>query len=381
MARKTPRFWQIVGLSVGWRLALLVIGLLASRLLVYEPSFPYARELLGGLALPRWFYSWANFDGVHYLTIAASGYSAAFTQAFFPIFPLILRLLPHYLIGGLILNLTLATLLVVIFYNLVKLDHSAKIAQWAVVGLLFFPTSFFLGTLYSESLFLLLVLVVFWLARQKEWLLAGLLAGIASATRVMGVFLWPALLLELWWQVKPTSLTSFIKHNLKAIVQISLSLLGLLAYMLYLWQVFDDPLFFLHVQSEFGAGRQESLVLFPQVIWRYTKILWTVRPFDWKYFSYVQDLVLSLSTLSALLVFFKKIRPSYLFFALLAFFLPPLNGTLSSMPRYLLVCFPLFILLGELWAKNKVWRYLLMTGSVALLIINTMLFIQGYWVA
>jgi Gpi18-like mannosyltransferase len=250
-----------------------------------------------------------------------------------------------------------------------------------VLALLLFPTSFFLGALYTEALFLLLVVGSFWFARKKHWLLAGLLAGIASGTRVMGVFLWPALILELWWQTKPANLIIFIKSNLKTIGQLSLSLVGIISYMLYLWLTFADPISFLNVQSEFGAGRQESLVLFPQVLWRYTKILWTIKLFDWKYYSYVQDLVLSLTALSGLLVFFKKIRPSYLLFALLAFFLPPLTGTLSSMPRYLLVCFPIFILLGQVCAEQRVWRVLLLTSSTILLIINTILFIQGYWVA
>ncbi|MFH2118137.1 MAG: hypothetical protein ABII10_00145 [Candidatus Paceibacterota bacterium] len=382
MEREKTNFWQIIAGVISWRLGLFGLSALAGYFLAYDPSFPYARELLAGFSLPRWFYSWANFDGVHYLIIAQQGYfGTGLVQAFFPAFPLLLRFLPNLLVGGLVLNIILTALLMVVFFKLVKLDHSTKIAHWSIIALLFFPTSFFLGALYTETLFLILVVSSFWLARQKNWLWAGLLAGIASATRITGIFLWPALLIELWWQVKPANLSIFIKQNLKTIGLLSLSSIGLFVYMLYLWQVFGDPLYFLHVQQEFGTGRQESLVLFPQVLWRYAKILWTTRPFNWKYFSYVQDLVLSLGVLGGLLGFFKKIRPSYLSFALLVFFLPPLTGTLSSMPRYVLACFPIFILLGELYAKNPFWRVLLMTSSIALLIINTILFIQGYWVA
>ncbi|OGJ37782.1 MAG: hypothetical protein A2383_01700 [Candidatus Pacebacteria bacterium RIFOXYB1_FULL_39_46] len=382
MARKKTDFKKIITWIIAWRLGLFLLSALAGFWLVYDPSFPYAIELLNSFALPRWFYSWANFDGVHYLMIAQQGYlGTGLIQAFFPIFPLLLRCLPSLLVGGLILNTILTTILIVVFFELIKLDHSVKVAHWSIIALLLFPTSFFLGALYTEAVFLSLVMGSFLLARQKKWLWAGILAGIASATRIIGIFLWPALLVELWWQAREINLSEFLKQHLQKIGLISLGSLGLLSYMFYLWQVFGDPLYFLHVQQEFGTGRQESLVLFPQVLWRYAKILWTARPFDWKYFSYAQELFLSLGVLGSLLVFFKKIRPSYLVFSLLAFFLPTVTGTLSSMPRYVLICFPIFILLGKFYLKNKLWRVLLLTISITLLIINTILFIQGYWVA
>lgn len=382
MAGKTKLFGQILSLVLVWRLALFGLGVIADRFVAYDPSFPYAREMLAKMDLPRWLYSWGGFDGVHYLTIADNGYRyTAFVQAFFPVWPFMIRLFPLPLLAGLILNILLTALMALSFYQLARLDQSIKTARWSLAALLLFPTAFFFGALYTEAFFLLLVFGSFLMARQKQWLWAGLLAGLASGTRIIGVMLWPALLVELWLQAQPVPIKLFFKKHLKAILSLSLALVGLGLYMFYLWLTFGDPLYFFHVQSEFGAGRQQSLVLFPQAVWRYLKILWSARPFDWKYFSYAQDLVLSLGALGSLVIWWKKIRPSYLLFSLLAFFLPPLTGTLSSMPRYILVCFPLFLLLGELWAKRPVWRVFLLTVSVILLIINTILFIQGYWVA
>ena len=37
--------------------------------------------------------------------------------------------------------------------------------------------------------------------------------------------------------------------------------LGLVSYMGYLWVNFNDPLYFLTVQSQFGAARQSQLVI------------------------------------------------------------------------------------------------------------------------
>ena len=385
MAKLAPWIKRLIIAWLLWRLGLWLVAGIADQFLLYQPSFPYADALLANTHLPRWLYSWGNFDGVHYLTIAELGYlGTGSIQAFFPVFPLILKLLAWFsqpLLSGIVFNSLLTLLLLVAFYQLAKLDQTQNKAWWSVLALLAFPTSLFFGALYSESLFLILIIGSFWMARKGRWWLAGSFALLASATRIVGILLVPALLVEFWWQHRGESWKKIITKSFHHLIGILLGCLGLGTYMFYLWKNFGDPLYFFHVQSEFGAGRQESLILLPQVIWRYLKILWTARPFDWKYFSYLQDLLLSLGGLGALLVWWKKIRPSYLVFSLAAFILPTLTGTLSSMPRYLLVCFPLFMLLGEFYQKKLGWSYLLLTVSAILLIINTILFVQGYWVA
>jgi hypothetical protein len=61
------------------------------------------------------------------------------------------------------------------------------------------PTAVFLFAGYTESLFLLLALAVFLLARGGRLGWAGLTAGIAVLTRDQGLFLAPALLAGLWF--------------------------------------------------------------------------------------------------------------------------------------------------------------------------------------
>ena len=152
--------------------------------------------------------------------------------------------------------------------------------------------------------------------------------------------------------------------------------------MWYLNIHFQDGLYFFHVQSEFGGGvRQETFVSYPQVIYRYMKILLTVRPFNFKYFSYLQDFVVSTFGLGMLLYSFKKVKLSYVVFGLLAFFTPTVTGTFSSMPRYILVSFPIFIILAIFSEQSKLFKYLWFISSGILLVLNTVLFIQGYWVA
>lgn len=370
-----------------WRVILFVFSFVADNFLLYSPSFPYYDQFLSIMNIPRWLYSWGNFDGVHYITIAQEGYKqAAFIQAFFPTFPLLISLFHNTLLGGLLLNIFFMVGICFFLYFLHR--KTEKNIWWTLIVFLSFPTSLFFGALYNEALFLFLVLGSFTFASKKQWFWAAFMAGIASGTRVVGIALFPALILELWLDTYPEKWFAFSLKNIlfffqkrwKELLMMSLSGLGLLSYMLYLFLTYHDPLSFFHVQEGFGAGRQDSLVTFPQVVWRYYKILTTV-PFDWKFFSYLQELFFSLGTLGLLILGWKKIRPSYLLFAFFAFFIPPLTGTFSSMPRYILVCFPIFFILGDILSKSKIARYCILPLFWVLLFLNTVLYIQGYWVA
>lgn len=379
---------KISGLFIIWRLFLFAFGLLAPYFLKYDPSFPYVDSLLMFTRVPKWLYSWGGFDGVHYLTILQEGYSgAALIPAFFPLFPLLGRVL-NFIIGNrfiaaFLISNFFAWMTTLLFYGLLKQEYP-KVKWLALILLLIFPTSFFFGAIYNESIFLSFVLGSFLMARQKRWNLASILVVSASATRIVGVLLVPALLVELWLQTPPKNkrnFGSFLKKSYKKIIVILLGALGLLSYMFYLWKAYHDPLFFLHLQKDFGAGRQTSLILYPQVVFRYLKILLTARPFDLKYYSYVQDFIVGVGGMLGLILSYKKIRLSYLVFAIGAFLVPPLTGTFSSMPRYILVCFPVFIWLALLIKNKPYFKFFVMTTFLLLLILNTMMFVQGYWVA
>ena len=170
--------------------------------------------------------------------------------------------------------------------------------------------------------------------------------------------------------------------------------------MLYLQVSFGDPLLFVHVQSQFGAGRETSVILFPQTLWRGLKIVVLVAP-GLKWWSYLQDLFFTVLALSALVVGLVQSRElrhksplwlrrccywlpalplSWYIFSLAALLLPTATGTLSSMPRYVLVAIPVFAILAS--APLPKWgRAVLLIVSSCLLLFNAVLYIQGYWVA
>jgi len=140
-------------------------------------------------------------------------------------------------------------------------------------------------------------------------------------------------------------------------------------------------LYFFSVQSAFGASRETRIILLPQVFYRSINILLTVRPFDLKYFSYAQDFVLSIIMGIGVIAAASKIKLSYIIFAGLAYLLPTFTGNLSSMPRYVLILFPVFMWWGNVLVEKPKLKAVYYPLSVLLLIVNTILFVQGYWVA
>lgn len=393
---------QLFCLFLVWRVALFVVGFFAPSFLPYEPSFPYADAILTQYHLPQWLYSWANFDGVHYLTIAEKGYlGTGLIQAFFPFLPLII-LHSLYLLTGGHLNTLLVGLIVtngamllclVLWYVFLKSFLSKPKTWLGVLLLLAFPTSLFFGALYTESIFLAAVIGAFLAARRRQWIWCAVFVLIATASRIVGVFLLPALTLETWLQWREqqggkqvaksvvTQLTSFLSSSWRQLVLIGVGGLGTVLYMIYLARTFGDPLYFLHVQSEFGAGRTEGLVIYPVVLWRSIKILLTLDPLTLRYYSSALEFLAGSLGLVGLFISAWRVRLSYVVFALGAFFLPTFTGTFSSMPRYLLVCFPIYLLLIEMLAARPRLRSIVLGIFILSLVVNTVLFIQGYWLS
>lgn len=345
-------------------------------------------------------WSWANFDGVHYLFIAQYGYGQ-FQQAFFPLYPLLVSLLGrlfqmNYLLAGLFISHLSLFIAIILLYKLVKIDFPEKIADWVVLFLLFFPTSFYFGSIYTESLFLLLMVSTFYAARIRLWWLAGIIGALASLTRVIGVFLFPVILWEYFKSVQPqinaSSMTSLLlpfgqnnkRFESKRLFQPNILWLmlipaGLLLYMFWLNQTHHDPLAFIRVQPAFGAGRSGGgIILLPQVIFRYLKIFVT-SSLNYQYFVAVIEFITFFLFLVTSLYGFIKLRLSYALFSFFAIVTPTFTGSLSSIPRYVLILFPCFLVLASI--KSSFMKQFMLILFTGLLIVFTALFTRGFWIA
>ena len=139
----------LVGLFLVYRTVTAVLMQFIVRSIPYLGFFPYKAEL-DLYRLPFSISSLANFDGIHYLQIAKVGYQQ-YTEAFFPLFPLIIRyvgiLFNHnYLIAGIVVaNMAFIAAIIAWRKYVFELYGKPHISNWAVLFMVAYPTSFFWG--------------------------------------------------------------------------------------------------------------------------------------------------------------------------------------------------------------------------------------------
>ena len=243
-----------------------VIGVRSRALFLRDPAHA---EVLEGFA-KRLFEPWAHWDGVWFVRIAADGYAAYdFSPAFFPLYPLMMRVLApltaaNYVIAGVLISLACYAAAMLLLYRLARAELGARVALWSVVFISLFPTALVFQAVYSESLFLLLAISCFAAARRGNWLWAGVAGLLATLTRSSGL----ALLLPLavmWWEQRHALALRLPGGPARAKVQPRRPAFGTLAYLLlipgglalymaYLWRVFGDPWRFGVVQGNWGRG-------------------------------------------------------------------------------------------------------------------------------
>ena len=392
-----------------WRTIDILTSLITPHLIPFLGFFPY-KELLADYKLPVFLSSFANFDGTQYLTLVREGYNT-YTQAYFPLYFLIVRAasvlfpmlysarLHNNLIASLFVS-NLSFLIGLFLFNkflLLLFPKEKTSAKWIILFLLLFPTSFFFGAVYTEGLFFLLFIGSLLFLHKKNYWAASLFAILASATRFVGIFLLIPFLFHFinlrtigYWKLKK------IKFDFKVYyITIISPLLGLGAYMIYLWRTVKDPLFFFNAQPVFGANRSTHLILLPQVYYRYFKILFTAQ-WNFQYFISLIEVIFFTFILIFLCLDFYNIIKTYKtnrqspianrFFYLLSLnvfsfinlVLPTFTGTFSSIPRYALMSISAFIFLGQI--KNKTTKVAFLGTFLILHIILLGFFIQGYFV-
>lgn len=327
---------------------------------------------------------WVNFDGVHYLSIARTGYHYP-NYAFFPLFPAAIALV-HNLFhmprieSGLWVSNVSFFLGLILLYKITLLDFNKKIALRTIIFGLVIPTSFYYGAFYADGLYFFLSLLSFYSARKSRWFLAGIFGYLAGLDRLIGVTLFPVLLLEWYIQNRTTQLDA--KALIKSFVLqkaffIFLVPLGIITYGFYLQINFGD--FFLF-QKSLKEWHQSQFTFPPQVLFRYIKIFITAQ---YNYIYFIALLEFSASVLYCYLILrsLKVFRSSYVLLMTLVLLIPTFTGTLQGMPRYILHMFPAFIMLALLTASSKKYFYAVVIFFIVLQAILVAFFTRGYFVA
>jgi Gpi18-like mannosyltransferase len=363
MPRSASR--TVVLVALGALLTCTVIVMVAAH--AFPESYSPARESWPTSLLLR---GWARYDAGWYAHIATQGYSYTPGQqspvAFFPAYSLAIRGLGTLgvdtFIAGVLLTILCGLAAVVLFTRWATLLQGEAVARDAGLLLVLYPFAYYLyGAMYSDALFLLLVVGAFYLLERGQLLPAVLLAAVATAARPVA----PALVLGLLVRRLEWKHQRGERWSIQDALPV-LAALGLVVYVLYLWHAFGEPFAFAKVQSAPGWDQRPG--------WRtWLKVRW-FQSFNASMtlgdgLRLVGHATFSVGALALVWPTAKRLGWGYGAYVAAMAGMPFLSSKdFMGMGRYLLASFPLFLTLALLLRERPRLRWGMLATSAVLLV-------------
>jgi Gpi18-like mannosyltransferase len=370
----------------------IVVMLVATGTVIFYTAARHPHEFTG--------FSVANFwdrkDARWYLEIAEHGYTYSTVGQsranFFPLYPAlvsffgpvagILGLPAPYTVAGMAISWVCFGAACVALYKLAALKFNTQVALGAVTLIAVYPFSFYYGAVYTESLFLMLVAITFLAIERRNWWLAAAVAGIASGSRPPGLVLGGCVALAyLFVYLRDRR---WLRWDLLAL---PLTLSGFLAYTLYCWIRFGEPLAYAKASH---AGWHEGLQI-NGVLWAWHFIsspaTWAIirHPKAWVNPGYAKTttdvayLAIALLCLITLPFVWRRMGSPYAAYLLLGVLAPIIEfPNTNSLGRPLGVLFPAFFALAYLLRNRPILLYGLATCCLGALCLYATFFISGY---
>jgi hypothetical protein len=319
-----------------------------------------------------------HWDTHWYLTVARQGYAptteGAESAAFFPLYPLAVHAATWVcrdprIAGYLVSNLALFASCLLLWKTAVR-DDRPEVADRAVLFFLFCPVAFFYSTIYSESLFFLLMLATVWFATERRWLPAGGCGFLGALTRPVGAllpFVLAAAFLGPYLRRGRENVPPWPAPDAPAFLAgVVLPAAGLGVYSAYLGAKLGDPLAFLHAQAHW---------------FRHFSTPWhTLFRIEYSAFYAVWfRAAVVMAFVVLVLGFVVRLRPLYLFLSALYLVFYLCTEHLESVPRFLSVLFPFYLIIARVAVRWPRLEPLLLAGTVMLLTLSLVLFVGGYW--
>lgn len=318
---------------------------------------------------------WGRWDAEHYLSIATQGYHGK-DVAFFPLYPFLVNtvggFIGDHLAAGLLISNIAFFIALAYLYALVKLEFDdASVAYHAIFYIAIFPTAIFFSAVYTESLFLMLTVASVFYARRGNYITSGVFGALASMTRVEGILTALPLAYEVWrgWRERHGTTLA------RGIIGLGVVPLGLVAYMFYLYALQGDPMAFSRVQADWNRH-----LAAPWVAVTNTINAIAVNPAASGAVNHIIELVFTGAFLILMIAAFRILRPSYALYFAASLLVPMSTASLMSMPRFVLVIFPAFMLLA-LWGRRPAVNSALVSLFLPVLGLFTVLFADWYWLA
>jgi hypothetical protein len=351
----------LIGLALGTKALMVLAGLAAH---------PGGTDLL-----PAVTGQWIQWDTVHYLYIAAHGYSAGGDNGnvivWFPLYPALVGLVGRLMdlpLAAMVVNNLASLAATVVLYELARLDGDERAAWRTAVAWNIFPTAYFLFNGYTEGLFCALAFGCVLAARSGRWVVAGVLGAFATATRVQGLALIPFFLVEAY------ATYTVVAGLWRRLAGLGLVPLGFLAFLIINVLTYHDPLYFTVVDRDHFSKQLSPPWTGLATSWR----LMRADAATWDRLTVGAGEMLgglSFYVVSALTAL--RLRPADLAYMAGVTVIATWLSFWLSEPRYLISAYPLFLLAGRI--KNPAVQAVLCTFSLAALVTLSIGFTGDRW--
>jgi hypothetical protein len=315
---------------------------------------------------------WVGWDSGWYKRIAEQGYAytpgTQSSVAFFPLYPLAIRALmalgASVYGGGILVTLLCGPLAMVLFTAWARTRVDERTALQAGLLMALYPFAFyFYGVMYSDALFVLLVVGAFLLLEKGHLVPAVLLGALSTAARPVA----PAVVLGLLVRRLEWKRARGERWSVADFLPV-LSGLGFGCYLLYLRQKFGDPFAFVETQGSPGWEQAPGWHTWLKVHWFHVVFL-EGNNAD-VILRYVTHAVLTVVGLVLVLPTVRLLGWGYALYVLAIVGLPAVGTKdFMGMGRYLLAAFPLFLTLALLLRERPRVRHAIIAVSAVGLVL------------
>jgi hypothetical protein len=361
---------DVLAVLPAWVAARLIVGLgfvLADAVIRHEGFVP--RPIPRSQGLLAW-------DGSFYRSIADGGYASVPGEPlrFFPLYPWVARMVAPVFGGdhrwAVVVVANVAALVAAMLLRRLVIEERGDpaLGSWAGGLLLIAPPAFALVFAYSEALFVALAIGCFLGLRRDRWGLVAACAYFAALARPVGVFLIVPVAVELW--VRRTELRAWALSKVAwAGVALAAPVAGLLTFLAYTAVRFDTWTEPIRAQRDFRGDVVDPITRLARGIGD----LFGDETFGDGLHIPFAFLAIALVVLGA-----RRWPARYTAFSAVLVVLALSADNLNSLERYLLVAFPLVLVLADLTMGQRAQRITLAVCGGGLLALTSLALLAVY---
>lgn len=331
----------------------------------------------------------ARYDSGWYLHIAERGYGTPpppgerSEHVFFPLYPLVVAGVARALsidafTAGIAVSILAALAAALLFAAEGRRRAGGPESMQALLFLLLFPTAFFFLAMYAESLFLLLALLAFAAVERRRFAAAAAFGLLAGLTRAPAVALAIPLGLAAFFGPEPVAPGGRRRRTARAILVGAAPVVGVALWIFGIGLHFGEPGLYFRLQRAWGRGASPGAGLLE---WADDLPRRLARGDAVSHPAFLADYACALLFLLLAVHQARKRRWSDASWTAGALLLPAATGISASVPRYLVVVYPAFYALAEIFRGRPVLRWIWWAGSAILLLAATAAFVHWRWVA